>query len=820
MKASFLVADFTSLQPSWQDSEGNEGEIWPSFCLPWFRGEPPLVGEAARLHRRASQIDSFDPESRLDLNNRGRWHWAEGWLGMTQSPDSIHPANVRMTWTPPGEKKDVSVSFPAALREALAQVNVGTRNLGLVVPSALGPGPRQELLDELQKDFRGEILFIPRPIAAALSWCSSNAGQQLLQTTEATAKTRVGSLLVTTAGTDTWEAAEVPLRLEENDGDRVLCPVQDRTHFPSETGLIGLAWIAGASQNHQPEHISHTWLLPERPTYSGNTTLEEYLNATNHLKSQLQESGVAPDWVPISFPDDILNQAKALKKSGMLLDLVHCGIEQGESLPGGLASIAREAGHLHQLSSGHALLYGAAVAMRRLEGPFAPFFEALAPLDLHVLGRNKFHDPISAWRPLLEETEVPAGREYISREAIDDLSLPAESSSIDLFIRTKRRGVVTYYQAKAEQEETLKHQEPVLIRARVRPGQGSAHVEINSVTPKLFDVSLQERRLTVSSSPPPLEYAWPPGSAFVASFGELERDARYQLNKVIEESRRGVSPKGTIQQVTDEINAWIPASSRPFAHRSLCVPEDIDELFIYLGTIPSSGPPSDPTMNQLVLSYGKALEQYVGQTEEDHNDHTGLWAASWLYENCPDSILKDAREGVQGDLPVLPALLACAGNCFTKKKDFNIFFRELAWCVRAENFSPLHWLRAYRNLARFRHDALSLEAISHQDQADILNWVLDTFELSIRDRKRDYRRGCCYLFPHLLKRRRFDPNFLKKGTLQFRRADKVLKSAIEVNDALKPRMSAKCALAFLHQSATRQTLEQLSHVDVEGKVSQ
>jgi hypothetical protein len=816
VEASFLVADFTSIQPSWRNSEGNEGNIWPSFCLPWFRGEPPLVGEAARLHRRASQVESYDPEAQLDLSNRGRWHWAEGWLGMTQSPDSIHPANVRMSWTPPGEKKDVSISFPAALREALAQIGSKAKSLGLVVPSALGPGPRQELLDELQKDFRGEILFIPRPIAAALSWCRSNAGQELLQATGATAKTRVGSLLVTTAGTDTWEAAEVPLRLEENDGDRTLCPVQDRTRFPSETGIIGLAWIAGENGNQQPAHISHSWLLQEPSTYLGKTTLKEYLNASNHLKIQLQESGVAPDWAPTSFPDDILSQARALKNSGQLLNLVHCGIQQGQSLPGGLASVEREASHLHQLLPGCALLNGASEAMRRLERAFPPFYEALAPLDLHVLGRNKFHDPVSVWKPLLEKTEVPAGEEYISRKPIDDISLPAGSSSIDLFIRTKRRGAVTYYQAMAEQKETLKNQEPVLIRARVRPGQGSARVEIHSVTPQLFDVSLQERRLQVSSSPPPLEYAWPPGSAFVASYRELERNARPQLNKVIEESRRGVANQWAIRLVTEEINAWIPSSSQPYAHRSLVVPEDIDELFIYLGTIPSSGAPSDSTMRLLVSSYGKAIEQYVKHPGTDRNDHTGLWAASWLYENCPSSILKATRKGVQGNLPVLPALLACAGNCFTKADDFKIFFRELSWCVREKEFSPLHWLRAYRNLARFRHDALSLAAISHQDQADILNWVLDTFELSIRDRKRDYRRGCCTLFPHLLKRRRFDPNFLAKGTRQFRRADEVLKSALEVNDAPKPHISAKCALAFLHQSATRQTLEQLSLADQEG----
>jgi hypothetical protein len=814
MKSSYLIADLTAAKPGWRDSEGNCGEIWPSFCLPWFPGEPPLVGKDSKTHRRSSKINCIIPESRLELNNRGRWLWAEGWLGMARNPDSVQPEVVQMSWKPPGEEKLVGVSFPQAVRTALFQVNKSARNLCLIVPAALGPGPRQELLNELAKDFRGEILFLPRPIAVALSWCSSSAGLEILGNTKAGNGCRIGSLLVTTTSADIWEAAIVPIRIEQNNGERVLCPVHDRTQLPSETSLIGLAWEAGKFPTKTPEDVWIPRLLSNGDYCDRQVTSEGYKAAVGFLEQGLSASGIAPNWTHHGYMDDILEGVNGLASAQQLIELVHCGIKNGDQLPGGLAAIGRKVDCSTRLLSQEFFLQGAAEAMDRLEAKTTPFYEALAPLQLHVRKFNRFLDPIPDWQPLLEETEVPVGQEYRSPAPITGLSLPANDPTIDLFIRTKRRGQPLFFSINAEYQQTLDHAENVLVEARMRPGQGLAHVDIRSETPGLFNISIDEGRLEESHSPPPLEYSWPPGSAYVVSHLLIARSALAGIQNVIRENKANYVSPSTLREAKDCINQWKLPTEVDTNINSLNFPEGIDPHFIYCGALPSSSVNASPCIEEVFTPFATALEDSILRASTASARHIGLWTASWLYSRCPESVLNIVRSELQKDPPIHGSVLACAGNCFSKQEDFQLFFREFSWCIRNAYVAPKWWLRAYRNLARFRHDSLLVSSLTKIDQECILDWVLKVYEGALMEPRGDDFLYCTYLAPHLLKRRRFDSNFLLAESPPFLSLNRILCQAEVKAPSYKLRVNAHCALEFLHKKATKATLTELGQAQL------
>ena len=68
---------------------------------------------------------------------------------------------------------------------------------------------------------------------------------------------------------------------------------------------------------------------------------------------------------------------------------------------------------------------------------------------------------------------------------------------------------------------------------------------------------------------------------------------------------------------------------------------------------------------------------------------------------------------------------------------------------------------------------------------------------------------CCYLAPHVLKRRRFDSGFLDPESSLGLRFAQVLERAATVAPSEKLRGNAECALEFLKHKADATTLQKL-----------
>lgn len=68
---------------------------------------------------------------------------------------------------------------------------------------------------------------------------------------------------------------------------------------------------------------------------------------------------------------------------------------------------------------------------------------------------------------------------------------------------------------------------------------------------------------------------------------------------------------------------------------------------------------------------------------------------------------------------------------------------------------------------------------------------------------------CAYLAPHILKRRRFDSQFLEVGSKQYQQVNATYERALSLTQAPKLKTNLQSALKFLQRTATEETIRRL-----------
>lgn len=809
-----LAIDLTAIQPVWKESDSNFGDLYPGFCLPWFQDEPVMVSEVARKHRRGSGQGISGDEIKLDLKNRSRRTLAELWIAICHEPDTEKSSQVSFSWTPPGSETEISVHFTEVIFELLKPYQCSETFISLVIPAALGPGPREQLLKKLNPLFK-DIQFVQRPIALALEWCESPEAEEVLAANPSAVGEKIGFLCVSTACMDRWELSQVPIRIEEFNGKKYLCPVLDRTGN-SETSVdlpfIGLIFEAAKNSlvGSDFEQV-YRHLLYQTSQSDNSITGERFVESSSFFES-LPLVGWVSQSVGMSSAREKREKGPGDVLSGRLA-LIHSGIEQDGGLPHLLrAQIRRDDSAVFKQNG----VNGALFALDRIEQGKIPYFEAIRPLDLYVQEVNEFHDPVEAWQPLLEGLEIPAGEEYRTPDPITDLEIPfGGQRELPLYLKRVKSGefVTLFKGAQVRNDQAVP--EPVEITARVRPGKGLSRVNIESINnPDLFNTSFFVDELEEKSIPP-LAYAWPPGSASVI----VNEDYHYELSDLISQFRRGVggyhgsSSIEVLREITKRINSWNSIKSdmdlgeKPSS-------EETDDRFLYAGTFPSSSKYHTDRSRYLAESLGSAIDSHFRGTRNHTYRRSILFASSWLYEDCPEAIIGYVRDRFSAGV-VDDAVLACAGNCFVNAEDFRLFFEKFHSFIIKEaarnNSSFIPWVRAYRNLTRFRFDSISMDSLSKEVQHEIVVWFLDNFESVIEDYDRERALYCSYLSPHILKRRRFDSDFMEVDSQLQKSAHRVFSKA-KARMTGRRKLSVECALEFLTKTANESTLQRLGSI--------
>lgn len=806
--ADLLCVDLTALRPAAMMDGGPLEAIWPAFCLPYFRGELPLVGAAAMQHRRSSDPDAWDDEARLDLDCRGRFLLAEGWLAMTLEPDSFQPSNAVCSWTPQGDRGErVELPFPDVIRSVLRRWSSPEMWLAMIVPDGLGPGPRQEILDRIESDF-GRVQLVPRSVAAALDWCSRQEVGNLVGRAKPTQGERAAHLLITTTPADTWEAAVVPIRFEGESAKPPLCPVHQRVHYRSEAGYAGIEQClpAGVLDGDTPaEKLWASWLEFDghghRFVERGRDSVARTAFADWSLPGRLHSG-----WKPGDATDEVnANLRQVISVSG-IQSWVHVSSLGSPRIPNQLRFLGEFDLPTPELATEDTLLAGGLELLRLVAGGKTPYYESLAQVDLCVEGTNDYRDPVPEWKPLIEATEVPAGRDYTSPEPIMDLSLPpGEVAEIDLILRSERRNREQLGSLRVVQERPQEVAVPVKVNARLSPGQGLVRFEVESIPPGSFLAAVRESQLTPRSALPQTLFSWPPGSAWVATDPAESRLAAPRLRQLVRALRGDGDLLSSIESAREIIGKWNHKDpSRPMPPG---VPAGVHPLFVYDGVFPSDSREACDSVEPLLAQISAALPQALDAHERLESSLLSL--ASWLYARCPEDVLERVRASLEGSPSALPeSYYSCVGNCFTRSEDHRRFYRHLLHIRGGLGKYP--WIRAWRNLARFRVDSMRMDVISTDEMGRLFDEYLERFGLSEPSRHgKSVFLHCCYLAPHLLKRRRFDPGFLPRNGSQTRAFGDLLHWAASRSPNVKLRRNVECALEFLERRADVSTLQRL-----------
>jgi hypothetical protein len=818
--SSRVSVDLTALRPASLGPEGEIRPVWPSFCLPWFQGEAPMVGELARVHRRSSDPLAWELESCLELDRRGRYHFAESWLAQAREADSIHPANVEIVWTPSGEERDrVTVSFPDVIRAVLEERATPDSVVALVVPDALGPGPAQEILECVSSRFR-RVQLVPRTVAAAVAWCRSMEWRLQLEGGTGEPGSREGSLLVTTTAADNWEAAVVPIRFEGPGAEPLFCPIHERVQHRSEIGVCGLerALAPGASPaEEEAVRIWSSWLqdpgealrlVGDGPDWDAMSRAFARWSLVGRMDRR---------WQPHNAENEVRRAVRLAQERHGILGWIHVDSFGTGGVPVEFDFLEDFDLPAPVVETPEVLLRGAAEVIRLLDEGATPYYESLAQVDLYVQGRNDYLDPVEDWQPLIEATEVPVGKTYESPEPIRGLSLPpGEKQVIDLVIRVHRRGEKVLGEFRAEQNKPQEGAVPVRIEARLRPGQGPASFVVESETPGLFHAEVRESRVVEREVAPEILYSWPPGSAWVVSDPHLAREAKPFLARLVTALQTGVDLSARTKAARQEIGKWYKQDGTFFVPDD--VPSEIYKQFIYFGVIPSDVRPAYSGIESLLSEIIEEVPVALTLNRGTPLERILFTFSSWLYARCPVEVLDRVRRVLSDRAAVLlDSQFSCVGNCFTEEEDFRLFYRYLVRANRRGELSGYPWIRAWRNLVRFRVQAMNTYVLSREEMQELCLAYLTAFEESEPSwNGQSIYLHCCYLAPHLLKRRRFDIGFLPPddpGDVLAERFVSVLQWARRQAPTNKLRENLDCALLFFSKRADSRTLQRLSQVD-------
>ncbi|MDA9264576.1 hypothetical protein N9P88_00330 [Planctomycetota bacterium] len=803
MDHKFKAFDLTALKPRWISNEGDSGEIYPGFCMPWFSEEPVIVNEEARLHRRASRVGAIGDESDFDVSNRGRRALAELWIATCENADLEKASNFEFMWRSGlPEQNEIRVHFAEVIREILNQHQCSETTISLVIPAAFGPGPREEILRKISSSFK-DVQFIQRPIALALEWCNGEAARELLRSHSGSIGQKVGFICVSTACLDRWELSRVPIRVEQANGEKYLCPVLDRTgdeQTSVELPFIGLIYESSKNEAYiEGPESAYLNLISEYKKSSLKINAKRIYESANFFEN-LPLIGYEYQNVPTES-----DYSGPGKNDRSRLEILHSGIFEDQKIPFLLSHRIEDADQGIPVIDG---AHGALMMLERLQEGRVPFYEAIRPLDLYVLAKNQYQDPIKAWQPLLEAMEIPAGQIYKTPEPIGGIEIKeGGSESLSLYLRRTKSfdREQTFFKDK-DVHHDRSVSVPVEITAQVRPGKGLAQVNIDSVSDQPFNASFLVDELE-EKEVPPLTYAWPPGSATVIVDPGTQYGLQRKIDAFSRDISRGLITSSFIDEIRNALNSWRPIWQQISTPRPQS--DETDDRFLYAHVLPSSSrfhtEKSKQLSNELAECITRAFKlsqnQRIGDRDKSRKKLTRL--ASWLYEDCPEVVLEYVRRKLGSDPPVHASVLSCAGNCFSTESDFRCFFENLVWCIDNgfNDQSPQEWIRAYRNMSRFRVGALSLNAITKLEQEKIVDWFLDSCgKPGVR-----LASYCSYLAPHLLKRRRFDSEF-------FEEYDKALEAFSRMSRRVNGRskISVDCAIDFLKKEANESTLEKLS----------
>ncbi len=759
----------------------------PCVLLPLHPGEPPIAGVAAELHRRGSGLpwppECQVPVSGISRRGTGRIPVVALWAKLVDGERAglfadTHPS----AWQPHGDAPIVVETVP--LLSAAITAYEGDPAV-VVIPDSLGPAGQQALLDALPSAPH----LIPVSIATALAWCRSRkSSDSLFAGASSGDGTPVGHVVVLHAGWGRWEASQILVRAVLHENQKFLTPV-----FARQRRIVMPA-ISGAALMARDQDIGTILAAPWR----GAPVPAEKIRGLGVRR-------VAPSplaaWAPLMGEGNLARALEPLRAelagNGPIFMGVLIAGEWADAARAELAAMA-PALKFFTLPAGAAAL-GACLA----EASFVagePFWrEELAPLDFHCLGRDEFGDPAVGWKPLVAVATVDAWTEF--RPApICGLSIPAGADNLALTLRAPLAEAYEYRRITARLIAPLEREHPVMLDVRVNPGQGFARVEVNSVEPGVFNSRLEWGRLQPTGKPESPKLGYIPRSVILRSDAKLWADAVIALENFVATSSRDPLFDYATKSVTVKLNRWPSADLLELRRGNR---QHTPNRYLFYSAIGSDGKlPSSGNKAARELWFrtcDHALASLASSRPVNKVLHNNLRRMlSWGYSACPEAVVKIAESALRQHNPE-GIDLDTAGLCFRSNTRISLFWKTIAQNLRSVS-GPCKWLRAVRNLARLNEHALAGDMLSDETMDRVTNAVFHHFSEAVASKKRTTTGDSMEALLHLLKRRRYRPDFLHAQSPLRTELDALLSGALPFLSKRHTEMRHSMLLLLRHEA--------------------
>ncbi|HWD93540.1 MAG TPA: hypothetical protein VG938_14460 [Verrucomicrobiae bacterium] len=831
----------------------------PVALLPLSRGEPLMVADAAARHRRSAGF-AWPPEAQVPYSEDarfgvGRIPLVAAWSTIVPQQGNVDSSMSRrddheFAWMPDGEKLQSARAgeiLSRSIKAFLSSANVpfGDCLTTIVVPDALDEAGQQILLDNLKLNGFDEdkVHLLPRPLAAALYWCQTADTPKLDQVQAGSDEEGIeaGRLRVLTMSLDLWEAQSFELRARHQHGRVWLVPIRDRSRIfevQPELPFPGLSTALALAQMN-PTNDSIGWwarLFASDWLFQRLSETRPLNHAESDALADLRSKG--PSLALRRQVEDL----KALKTlwtrcfegANQSSHIVEAIWQKQEKLLGisfqkilstlATGSFAHLRGIDNQLiakkmagsdiapqSDGYdGPARGAALAAAAISHKLPCYRETLLPLELFVSLRNELGDLTTDWKQLVTAQTIEAGKPWRSPSPVTGLQIMEGNKELWLPLKRSIHGNEQFRQVASELLEPTKYDEPVRIEVVVKPGQGFARVSIESQKPGVFSTRLDWRTMKECEKPEPPPLTYLPGVSRIVAYKSMFWDAAPLLRTTCNHLEKGtLSANGDLSELIKLLNKW-PLAYKVERRFSRNVAED---FLLHYGVIGSEGKleelPDPVLARKFCETLGEAFEvQLQKKRGSNWTFATLLRAAGWLYLAMPNQCYEYLRIRMSEANSLANKLSAvelhAIGLSFQSPEDLHMFY-PLAVSALNRQWPPNNWLRAIRNICRFRNHALHPDVIT---DATLAALVENLYEMMLAETQNqnfaNKFNNCLESFPFLLKRRRYDPEFMPPESKMAKKLVALLEHLDKKSHRLANRMQKVPAstLNFLCKKAT------------------
>jgi hypothetical protein len=471
-----------------------------------------------------------------------------------------------------------------------------------------------------------------------------------------------------------------------------------------------------------------------------------------------------------------------------------------------------------------AAVKGAALAAAAIAHGLPCYRETLLPLDLCVRGTDEYGDPMLHWNKLVIVGSVEAGKTWPSPTPVTGLRIEKGQDRLSLPLRRVLRGKPLFRQVSTELATAATRDEPVRIKVEVKPGQGFACVRIESATPGVFGARLDWDTMEECNEPEPPLLAYPPNVSRIIPDVEMFKDARPALEAALLALWWG-SPNTREylgKAIARHLNKWPLAHNVEQAHGRTVA----KDFMLHYGIIGSDGNLETVPDPRLARDLRKAIGEKFNELVQQQNaridmGNTLLRAGGWFYLAMPEECFAYLRKRLvtanHSFLPLSAVELHAIGLAFETPDDLRLFYPLVLRALHDPATPPNNWLHAVRNICRFRNHALRPDAITDTDLHQLTKRLFETLgEQAARGNFAVIFGNCLETIPFLLKRRRYDPEFLAPTSSL---AQELIHFLEKVHRESRRRLPhrlepvPRAAINFLRREATAADLEALLSVE-------